>query len=271
MRFDLCVITLTSNLTTDLSGLKHMSSSMDRYLPKHTPLFVFNEGNLGSFKLKMKRDVFYPTVQFHDPQNIPYIWSKRSKYGYLHMIKFFFADIFHHTAMKACNYYMRLDTDSCLLGPLPTSLMKNIKQESHAYIANDKITDCGPYVQDLSKHVTQFQKTQNISADLSYMTDKCVGGYFNNFEIVHLNTFRQSKTHNQFTDFILNSNGIYLHRWGDAILRRLDLDMMMVTNSTITINLAKHYGIQYKHECSIHPRPLVFRKGKLVPIGPPIG
>ena len=104
------------------------------------------------------------------------------------------------------------------------------------------------------------------------MTEKCVGGYLNNFEIVHLDTFRQSKIHNQFTNFILNSNGIYLYRWGDAVLRRLDLDMMLVTNSSITINEAKYYGrIKYKHECSMHPRPLVVRKGKLVPVGPPIG
>lgn len=249
-----------------------MASTIDMYLPKHTPLFVFNEGNLDSFKLNIKRDVFYPRVQFQDPENIPYVWSKRSKYGYLHMIKFFFADIFHHPAMQACNYYMRLDTDSCLLGPLPTSLMKSIRQESHAYIANEKMTDCGSHVQDLSKHVRQFQTNQNIAAELSDMTEKCVGGYFNNFEIVHLDTFRQSKIHNQFTNFILNSNGIYLHRWGDAILRRLDLDMMLVTNSSITMNEAKYYGrIKYKHECSMHPRPLVFRKGKLVPVGPPIG
>mmetsp|Transcript_25133 Transcript_25133/g.58581 ORF Transcript_25133/g.58581 Transcript_25133/m.58581 type:complete len:126 (-) Transcript_25133:389-766(-) len=54
----------------------------------------------------------------------------------------------------------------------------------------------------------------------------CVNGFYNNFEVLRMADFRASRVHAQWASLVDFSQGIYKHRWGDAILRRIGLALM---------------------------------------------
>jgi hypothetical protein len=54
----------------------------------------------------------------------------------------------------------------------------------------------------------------------------CVKGFYNNFELLRVDHFRESAVYSAWVADVAESGGIYRYRWGDAILRRIGLALM---------------------------------------------
>mmetsp|Transcript_41478 Transcript_41478/g.72844 ORF Transcript_41478/g.72844 Transcript_41478/m.72844 type:complete len:358 (-) Transcript_41478:12-1085(-) len=149
-------------------------------------------------------------------------WSKRG-WGYEHMIRFFFDDLFEKSLLDGFKYWMRMDTDSCLKSTITIDPFGQLdKTEELAYLHNEKGMDCGPVVQGLHDFASRYARLHDKPEPeaLRGKPIACVGTYGNNIEIGRISAF-QSKDVREFQAAVRSSEGIYRHRWGDAALRRL--------------------------------------------------
>merc|ERR1719491_1746277 len=155
-------------------------------------------------------------------------WIKRG-WGYKHMIRFFFHDLFETNLLADFKYWMRMDTDSCLEGAVAMDPFSQLdKTTDLAYLHNVKGRDCTSdrIVQGLHNFATEYAKSHSkpLPEALDSTSAACVGTYGNNIEIGRISAF-QSKEVRDFQNAVRNANGIYDHRWGDAALRRLTVNI----------------------------------------------
>jgi len=181
----------------------------------------------------------------------------RSGWGYMHMINFFFQGIFIHPALADADFVMRMDCDSVLKAPMLNlfALMESEKYANVSYIALSDNRDCGELVADLPKLAVQFASSSAgvrnprfelkdvitqagrracwDARDACFNTQNplarkccCMIGYYNNFELLRMRDFRSNRVRVQWSDTVTKTQGIYRHRWGDAILRRVGLELM---------------------------------------------
>ena len=105
-----------------------------------------------------------------------------------------------------------------------------------SYVAAANNRDCGNIVRGLPEFATEFasrygpEMLRSIRKLFSERTGKktvpCMFGFYNNFEVMRVQHFARSALHAEWTAAVAQSRGIFEHRWGDAILRRLALTMM---------------------------------------------
>ena len=153
--------------------------------------------------------------------------------------------------MLHAKFYLRMDTDSCFKGPLPDVFALMRQQPGLDYIANEEIADSSEVTVGLESTALEFAQQQHLALPLAQPLVKpnahgqrSVLAYTNNFEVVRLQPFRQSATFAAWEEAVARSNGIYSHRWGDAVIRRLSL-VLMGSNVTFLRDVAPEGT--YKH------------------------
>ena len=95
-----------------------------------------------------RRQINYIDVNhyfFEFPKGIdPYLdeptYYRDSKWGYHHMIYFWFRDVFHHPFLRDVKYLMRLDTDSGIISPWP-NVFSEMANKKAVYFANQEDTE----------------------------------------------------------------------------------------------------------------------------------
>ena len=160
-----------------------------------------------------------------------------SRWGYYHMIRFFFFDLFEAVSLAGHRFWMRLDSDAAFEAPL-TDPFQLLRDSPHlGYLHSVTNEDCGAVVEGLTKFVrrwaadeaalsavesarllAQIAAVQNSSA-----VGRCVLGYYNNAEVGRFASFRSPRMA-RFRAAVLRDGGIYRHRWGDALLRRISIE-----------------------------------------------
>ncbi|KAL1512026.1 hypothetical protein AB1Y20_005301 [Prymnesium parvum] len=188
------------------------------------------------------------------PRLPPYALGKRVEGGwsYFHMCNFFFSRVFSHPALAAAKYFMRLDSDSCFHGRIPNVFRLLDERPDVSYIANDDNHDCNELVRGLRALTLDFAKSHNLSLREGVGAKgfppgaNCLRGYYNNLEVVRLDAFRRSEVFEEWSRVVTASQGIYRHRWGDAILRRLSLNLM---NARVLRISQIAPDAQYCHPC----------------------
>lgn len=132
----MALVCLSTNRTDDIDRLKRALISLDTNMPQDnrtTPLLVFNEGNISPEQKQLilnttNRPVHFPEIDFDDfPKGFDPIkesstWTKRSKWGYQQMCRFWAYRIWLHPILDDYETYMRFDTDSCFTQKLPRHL-----------------------------------------------------------------------------------------------------------------------------------------------------
>lgn len=193
----------------------------------------------------------FPSKKFSDSCNPS--WAQRrsgNRWGYFHMIRFFFVDLFETDALKGFKYWMRMDTDSYFKEPVSLDPFQRLDHEEETvYLHNRGMRDCGPrgvvdglapfmqwYVgyhglPSLPKSVVLLPGDRRIA---------CILGYYNNFEIGRIAAF-QTPPMQSFRDAVQASAGIYSHRWGDALLRRISIELANMTAQPIDPILLHSY------------------------------
>ena len=185
-------------------------------------------------------------------------WQKRSTWGYQHMCRFFFADIFQIPDLQKYTYWMRMDTDSYLTMDAVIDPFKEMDANHNlVYLHNAENKDCGDVAEGLRDLVTQYYEKvhSNSQGSASFPPSNpdtitldhilpremhCVMGYYNNIEIGRLSAFRTAPMI-AWRDAVLGSNGIYLHRWGDALLRRLSIELSGAETEPLPQELLRAY------------------------------
>ena len=166
--------------------------------------------------------------------------------NYQHMCAFWFRNIYLQQRLKQYNvkYYMRLDSDSVLLGKINYDLFHFVKENkiAYAYRTRDGENDC--CAKKMMRFVYTYGKSkqllQQFSPELSWMakyeefppvnpfsdnpTGRQPSTYYANLVIVNVAAFRDDPQVWEFIDSVWNDtllkiHGIYRYRWGDSPLR----------------------------------------------------
>jgi hypothetical protein len=120
------------------------------------------------------------------------------------------------------------------------------------YLKNNRFLDQAGVTVDLAAFAQDYVRYFNIQvadpgAWESAFLEDMVSGYYNNLEVMDINFWiREDVQH--FVSFVDASWGIYLHRWGDAVLRYLALAMFAKPNQLVD----RPSDWRYEHPCRIN-------------------
>eukprot|EP00937_MAST-01D_sp_MAST-1D-sp2_P008055 g8055.t1 len=159
------------------------------------------------------------------------------------MIHFWHSEVQKRLASMGIEYYMRLDTDSFLLGPWFAGNggdpFARMRARRCVYGYNKVERDFGPTVAGLWRFLLAHaqQRGHSVRWSLSLLRGTALDGggaaavsgstqwgeqqlpiFYNNFELGHVPFFRSAAAQ-QYARDVDSSLGIYRHRWGDAPLR----------------------------------------------------
>lgn len=186
----------------------------------------------------------YP-FEFNSSQNNN-VKRKRTKWGYQHMIRFFFKNIFIHKSMCNVKWYMRLDTDSIINSSCnPFDIVDNLTVYVYNNIYPSRNFDSIHLTQGMQQFLNEYIEYYFITPKNKYnwhnmFFKKKTRTYYNNLEIVNmdffLNTFVQ-----KFINFIDCSHNIYKKSWGDAPLRFALLSIFAYEYQLIPFNRSKKW------------------------------
>ena len=187
-----------------------------------------------------------------NPYSTDPTWSKRGKWNYHHMIRFWFKLIFELPELQQYDYIMRLDDDSQLLGTW-FDVFSVMNQRNAVYFANKQLVDYEdglPGTMKLKEICFTYKKTANISLEdpkrlESAFVRNTIKTYYNNFEVMKTHFFRRTDVR-AWTDMIDATHGIYKYRWGDAILRYLTMVLFAKPEEILHIG---NFNLSYCHPC----------------------
>jgi hypothetical protein len=215
----------TSILIPLIQGSREFFSA--RYFDQ---VFCFNEeGKTGHVAVENVTILFvdvkwlwesYP-VDF-DPVNTSNFWIvKGRKWGYQHMIRFFWRSVFMLPETANVSAYMRLDGDSCIrdVRRSPRNLLRGgvVYVKNHNFI--DQLGVCREMEGFMKDYLRHFNITvANPNAWRSIFMWGGVEGFYNNLELMDMSFWLRPDVQH-FVHFVDASWGIYLYRWGDAPLR----------------------------------------------------
>lgn len=194
--------------------------------------------------------ISYPTG--FNPYSSEPTWSKRGKWNYHNMIRFWFKFLFELPEIQQYDYIMRIDDDSKLLGSW-FDVFTMMRRTKAVYFANDQSIDSEdglPGTMELKEICFAYEKKINIPLDNlrrlnDAFLDNGIKTYYNNFEIMKIEFFH--KTHvREWIQMIDATHGIYKYRWGDAILRYLTLALFARSDQILH---RENYTLPYCHAC----------------------
>ena len=225
----------------------------------------------------------------------PYrFYPHRSAWGYMHMIRFFFSDLFERgTVPPHAKYWMRLDADACLRSPFNPWRALDERPTVH-YLHNYEAHDCGLVAQGLAELAQVFavdrggrwhNRRPRVYRDrlsplplspsdegfgateelyyracdgqmrgwgrevVAWNESGCVATFFNNAEAGRIEIFREDECQKEWRRAVDVAGGVYRHRWGDAPLRRIGIDLC----GTRTLPLPDDYLLSYRHDKAVCP------------------
>lgn len=159
--------------------------------------------------------------------------------GYRHMCRFMSGEIYKNEYLKNYDWYWRIDTDSFFLDYINDDPFKTLKDNNLIYGYNNICEDHEKVVEGLYEAGEVYMMCNGIIPKNKIEKPLM---FYTNFEIANMKWF-QNEGYLDLYNFIDNSGGIYLHRWGDAPIRYIGL--MMLLEKEKMYDFSK--DIQYKH------------------------
>ena len=170
--------------------------------------------------------------------------------GYRDMCKFFAFDVFQHGLVGKCKYMVRLDTDSFFMNA-SKSFARDLEHlvEDYAYLrgtvqAEDKAVSVG-----FGRHLYMFKRQEGLENRMSESWQRICGEataspliYYTNFEVVRVQ-WALSYDVKKLADHVVDSNGIYRYRWGDALIRYYFVKLLNARRKELKGVLYKHSGM----------------------------
>jgi len=211
----------------------------------HYPLVVFHEAGFPpphAEQLDREHDgeVFFELVDLsivHNvvvediPTRIPGFSARTTSIGYRSMCRFYSGEIFMHPSLASYEYIWRIDSDAQYICPIEYDIFEFMKENEIIYgwtismyeeprISADTLWQATlDYIKLRKIFPTDLDAISNIYGGY----DRC--HYWNNFEIVDLKFFR-SEVYQDYFNYLDESGGFYLYRWGDALVRTVALHLL---------------------------------------------
>jgi hypothetical protein len=268
------IVMLISPHENDIQMAIEMFQSLDRYVTDNhnTPILIFNEGDLRKnqkeeLQSATTRALFFPVVDFEDypegfnPVNETSLFSKRSKWGYQQMCRFWITRIWTQDILSNFTTIMRMDTDSCFLSrssyPVP-----NFRSASTVYKANPiNVLDSAKYTTGLKVFAQEYIRENTLTPKNPYLWQKVIAtharaSFFSNFEIDRVYFFQREDVM-KFQQAVTEKKpfGVFRHRWGDAVIRFLTLAIFATPNQVDLSGTRRYYG--HGNSCpNINPRKI---------------
>lgn len=195
-------------------------------------------------------NIKWTKIQFNMPSHVStdpskYIVDLREFWmGYRHMCNFHSWEIYEK--LKDYEYYLRLDSDSYILGPINIDLFDFMKQNDLSYgYMRDEDREVPRVAIDLWETTKKFMADNNV--DRSIIDNHLVNGewdlklFYTNFEISRVDTFYNEK-YKKYYDCLNQTGKIYYNRWGDAPIHWFGVRMFVPDNKVWSVSC-----VPYQH------------------------
>lgn len=241
---------------TQCPSLLHSLSSLARHFsvpdPTSVPVvMILSDASLDNkTRAKIVQASPFP-VRFHldvpfsktedEPDEIP---VTHEGVAYKRMCAFWFKYFFELGFLP--NYVMRMDTDSCIISDLPSNPFEAMRERKLDYMWYSTFIEPSNVIVDLKNFTESHPGNPNTdhANDPSLLFGTGVGNmrvFSTNLEWFFIPAFRRPEVV-EWKQQVMDSNGIYNHRWGDAPLRTLEATKFFNTSA-----VARFCDFAYTH------------------------
>lgn len=253
-----CIIYLVRSSNQDVEDFNKSLKLLENNLlsqAKNTDVIVFCEESFNDYKSKVDTNIplKYQQIEFNIPNYSKEILEQIPEFfphpthgtgpvawghpgftmGYRHMCRFFSGQLYEFDIVKDYDYYLRLDTDSFIHTPLSYDIFDWAEKNEcyYGYIAPAVQVDNPKVVEGLSERVNEIMPNNIPSGTM----------FYTNFELGKISWFLHSG-YMEFYNYLDESGGFYIKRWGDAPIKFLGVNLLMESKNIIPVN-----GFTYQH------------------------
>jgi alpha 1,2-mannosyltransferase len=215
------------------------------------PILIFHEKDFNINKVVKNENIHFVNVKFEipdflDKSKVPNMVLNHNV-GYRHMCRFFSLLIFDF--IKDFDYYMRLDDDSYILSDVSYDLFGFMNENKKDYAFRVGTFEHEKCVEKLEDFFINYLKNKNIKPKFLFENfhKSCWNrlGYYNNFHISKIEFWLRDDVNN-FLKEIDTTGGFYFHRWGDAMIQTLAVQIFMEKNK-----VWQFLDFDYEHESNL--------------------
>ena len=180
-------------------------------------------------------------------------WTKRGKWNYHHMCRFWFKLVVDIPLVTKYEYLMRLDDDSKLTG-VWFNIFEFMTQKKVVCFANVEEADTEhglPGLMRLKSFTYEYIKKYSIipknpaRLERAFNIPNHIRLYNTNFDVIKVKFFQTSPVRH-WVDAVDNTFGIYRYRWGDHVLRYLTTALFATSSEVL---LRTDFKLPYCHPC----------------------
>ena len=240
-----------------LKELKRSLESVEQYFNRvyHYPVVIFHESDLTesipATRGWTNSSLYFQLVTFSLPdfltdrvrEDIPC----RSTIGYRHMCRFNAKLVYEHPAMQWADFVWRLDDESLLTDNITYDVFNFMKTNSLLYGYIWEHVDAKNCVTDLWNSTERYVQERNIIPRNALSQWKSPKLYYNNFEVSSMALWR-SHEYRSFIEYIDRLGGIYYHRWGDAPIKGIAVNLFVPRTQ-----LHHFKDVHYQHNTFSNP------------------
>jgi len=172
------------------------------------------------------------------------------KVGYKHMCRFWAGEIFKNQMIKEYDFFLRLDCDSFILEKVKYNIFEEFEKDKKicAYMKGSKSMDNPKMSFGLNNEIFRFEEKYEgkIIDSIKTIPEGTLVG--TNFELCNIKSILNSD-YMKVYEHIDKSGGIYIHRWGDHIIRYAIVSMIFGKNCIKYID-----NIVYRHNNELFNR-----------------
>eukprot|EP00736_Rhodelphis_marinus_P000937 Rmarinus@m.10344 len=232
------------------------------------PVLIVHEGlseqDARAIKAATSGEVRFAEITFSIPEHmkntpIPKNLYGRWNMGYRHMCRFFSYEVFSLPELQEFEYYWRLDSDSFVMAPVDRDPFQHMHDNGfvygyHTIRVGDRDRKLTEGMYDVTAravwehdHVnaTTLPSMQHFLQESDGETVFSGDYFYNNFEIVHIPSFRDSEALQHHFRALDAAGGFYLRRWGDAIVRLLQVHAVLRLPPSQIVQLS---DVPYAHQ-----------------------
>ena len=241
---------------------------LDRYFSDNmsSDIIIFQTGyslkrDLETIANTTKRQItFYNVDAFFtsfpdgfDPYLEEPTWTKRGKWSYHHMCRFWFKHVTDIPLVNKYDYLMRLDSDSGLLGNW-FNIFNLMEKKNIVYFGNVEESDSEnvlPGLMKLKSFTLYYKKKyKKIPKDplrlmRAFETPGVIRLYNTNFDVIKIRFFRAPEIRH-WVNAVDSTYGIFRYRWGDHVLRYITTAMFASPEEVL---LRTDFNLSYCHPC----------------------
>jgi hypothetical protein len=231
-----------------------------------TDIIIFHTGypfkkHLYAIANITKRQIIYYNIDHvftsfpagFDPYLEDPTWTKRGKWNYQHMCRFWFKLVMDIPLVLEYDYLMRLDGDSKILG-VWFNIFDLMEKRNVVNFANVEQADSEqglPGLMKLKSFTLSYQEKYQIipknPARLKRAFDipNRIRLYNTNFDVIKVKFFKNPEIRH-WIDAVDQTFGIFKYRWGDHVLRYLTTALFATSAEVL---LRTDFNLSYCHPC----------------------